>query len=335
MACKFGLRASVVMVGLGFFGCAAAPLRSQTRAAHAVATSAAPNQNANGTWDWIFRSTDPQGDMRLEQEEWHLTERCGKVEGYYDRSVTMMSTDERLFRCNQRLSFTKTTRVRVVGELSGEALHLHEVAYQVKPGPCEDGARSLVDYAGTLSGGTLMLRWAQNGNEQGGGQVLVRRSGGEEVSLVPASNLASPITASATEPARSEALSTAPVEGVWQWRLRSIDAEGDERDEIEEWHLTETVDGITGYYDRTVARARPDGQFSCNGDSRFTTATRYTVQGQRFGDRISISEVEYQAAPSGCDNAMRRLDNYQGHLSDENSLVLTWGQGNQVLHRKK
>src|SRR2546423_19745 len=50
-----------------------------------------------------------------------------------------------------------------------------------------------------------------------------------------------------------------PVGGTWVWELRSIDAEGDERMEKEEWHLAENPDGVSGYYDRTVARVRGDG----------------------------------------------------------------------------
>src|SRR5947209_1029214 len=79
-----------------------------------VARASAPTQHdatspeVNGVWDWMFRSTDDQGDMRVEQEEWHLSQRNGRIEGYYDRAVTMMSVDERLFRCNQRLGFTKS-----------------------------------------------------------------------------------------------------------------------------------------------------------------------------------------------------------------------------------
>ena len=34
-------------------------------------------------------------------------------------------------------------------------------------------------------------------------------------------------------------------------------------------------------------------------------------------------------------HAMRRLDTYQGHLADGESLVLSWGPGNQLLRRKR
>jgi hypothetical protein len=125
-----------------------------------------------------------------------------------------------------------------------------------------------------------------------------------------------------------------PVEGVWEWDLRSIDAEGDERLEREEWHLNETTDGIRGYYDRTVRRMRVGGTFPCNGEGKYETTTRYTITGQRFGDKLTLTEVDYKATPSRCDNALRRLDTYQGQVADPDALVLSWGPGNQLLRRQ-
>ena len=55
-------------------------------------------------------------------------------------------------------------------------------------------------------------------------------------------------------------------------------------------------DGVHGYYDRTVKRVRGDGVLTCNGQSRrFETATRYTVVGQRFGEKLRLTEVDYKA----------------------------------------
>jgi len=102
---------------------------------------------------------------------------------------------------------------------------------------------------------------------------------------------------------------------------------------LPDW-LFSAQDGIRGYYDRIVKRMRADGTFSCNGEGRYETSTRYTVSGQRFGDKLTVTEVDYKAAPSRCDNALRRLDTYQGHLADGESLVLSWGPGNQLLRRK-
>jgi hypothetical protein len=277
--------------------------------------------NASGVWDWMYRSTDEQGDMRVEQEEWHLAQRGARIEGYYDRAVTLMSTDERLFRCNQRLGFTKATRVHVAGKIDGDRVILHEVSFEAKPGPCDDGARNLVAYIGILRGGTLALRWGPEA-----GQTLVRRSDPGHTPLDP--EMAGVRQASVGE-------SGPPIEGTWVWELRSIDAEGDERLEREEWHLRETSDGLAGYYDRTVARARGDGVFECNHQQNFETTTRYSITGQRLGDRLTLTETDYKAARTPCDNALRRLDTYQGHVADPDSLILSWGPGNQLLRRKR
>ncbi len=289
-----------------------------------IAAPLVAHSDATGVWDWVYRSTDDQGDMRVEQEEWHLEQKGAHLEGWYDRAVTLMSTDERLFRCNQKLGFTKMTRVRVAGKLEGEHVQLREVGFDAKPNPCDDGARNLVEYQGLLREGTLALRWGAEA-----GQTLVRRTDLGHTSLAQAvgENLEPE-----TRPAALEA--SIPVDGSWEWELRSIDADGDERLEREDWHLSEGPDGVHGYYDRTVKRVRGDGVYSCNGQDRFETATRYTVVGQRFGERLSLSEVDYKSQPTSCDNALRRLDTYQGHLADGESLVLSWGPGNQLLRRK-
>lgn len=317
--------ASVAVTVAGAAGCAAtAPHARVARAASAHATD--PNApDASGTWDWMFRSTDDQGDMRVEQEEWHLQQKGVHIDGYYDRAVTMMSVDERLFRCNQRLGFTKTTRVRVAGQIEGDRIVLREVGFEAKPGPCDDGARNLVAYIGVLRGATLALRWGPEA-----GQTLVRRTDGGHAPLAPAE-----IGGDVRQASMQTSDTAAPVGGTWVWELRSIDAEGDERLEREEWHLSESTDGLSGYYDRTVARVRGDGtNFVCNGQPRYETTTRYNVSGQRFGDKLTLTETDYKASRSPCDNALRRLDTYQGHVADADSLILSWGPGNQLLRRK-
>ena len=309
-------------------GCAATAPHARTATATRAAAVAPGSSDASGTWDWMFRSTDDQGDMRVEQEEWHLAQKGTRIEGYYDRAVTMMSVDERLFRCNQRLGFTKTTRVRVAGQLEGDRIVLREVAFEAKPGPCDDGARNLVAYIGVLHGATLALRWGPEA-----GQTLVRRSDNSgHTPLAGGESTGGDVqhaSMQSNEP-------TAPLGGTWIWELRSIDAEGDERLEREEWHIAENPDGLSGYYDRTVARVRGDGtNFTCNNQPRYETTTRYNVNGQRFGDKLTLTETDYKASRSPCDNALRRLDTYQGHVADADSLILSWGPGNQLLRRKK
>ncbi len=326
-SCSLGLAA--VLCASMLSGCATHKLISKRTTPKPESGVRPPD--ASGVWDWVFRSTDDQGDMRIEQEEWHLAQKGLDIEGYYDRVVTLMSTDERLFRCNQKLGFTKTTRVKIAGRIEGDRVTLRETAFQAPSNPCDDGARNLVAYVGVLRQGSLSLRWGPEA-----GQTLVRRTDGS-------SSLSDTVLAGAStegsEPQApmvggdASAMATVPVEGKWEWDLRSIDSDGDERQEREEWHLSETSDGIRGYYDRIVRRIRVGGSFPCNGEGKFETTTRYTITGQRFGDKLTLTEVDYKAVPSRCDNALRRLDTYQGQVADPDALVLSWGPGNQLLHR--
>ncbi len=301
--------------------------KSVARTAARVPEVVAKASSMQGTWDWMHRSSDEQGDMRLEQEEWHLVQNGPRVEGYYDRAVTMMSTDDRLFRCNQRLGFTKLTRVHVAGQLVGNKVILREVRYETSPGPCDDGARQLVEYSGTVRGESLSLRWGPEN-----GQTLVRRTESAQTSASAQTQLVSFRTPA---PPRATPGVAAAVDGDWEWELRSIDAEGDERLEREVWHLREGGDGVRGHYERTVRRIRAGGVYSCNAADRFETVTRYEISGQRFGEKVSLTESAYKVQPSPCDNGLRRLDTYQGHVADTDSLVLSWGPGNQLLRRKK
>jgi hypothetical protein len=322
----------LALASIGLVGCASAPTLSRRASSPLPAPIRAAGADASGVWDWMFSSRDDQGDERLEQEEWHLEQHGSKVRGWYDRKVTMLSVDERLFRCNQRLGFTKVTRVWVDGKVDSGRISLREVRFDAKPGPCDDGARQLVEYSGALdaAGQVLQLRWAP-----GAGQMLRRRLDTQPPLLqaVDFQQEGNPVQRAST------AGVSMPVDGTWEWELRSIDAEGDERYEREEWHLSETDDGVQGYYDRTVRRVRAEGTFeqsmpACK-TGRYETATRYIVRGQRFGEKLMLREVDYKAEKSECDNALRRLDSYSGSIADAESLVLSWGQGNQLLRKKR
>lgn len=317
------------MIGFFAFGCAHPPVLVATT--HPPLPPPVSLAETSGVWDWVFRSTNTQGDVRVEQEEWHLQQKGQDVQGYYDRSVTMMSTDERLFRCNRQMGFTRYTRVRVAGTVAGEKLMLREVGFEARPGPCDDGARNLVHYVGVVGQATIKLQWAPDA-----GQTLHRRDGaGVADAIDPA---AKRLLTEVAAPARAGDVRSmgAGLGGTWEWELKSIDAEGDERIEREVWHLTEDADGIGGYYERIVERVRGDGAFACNAADRFATTTRYTVRGARMGDKLTLTETDFKAGKSACDNGQRRLDTYHGVVSPEgDEIVLSWGPGNQLLRRRR
>ena len=78
---------AVASLALCWAGCAAvSPRRTASRAATGRALSVAlpDGTDTSGVWDWMFRSTDDQGDMRVEQEEWHLVQK-----GRASRAITI------------------------------------------------------------------------------------------------------------------------------------------------------------------------------------------------------------------------------------------------------
>ena len=137
-------RLVIAWFALALAGCA--HLRSRTTAAAKPAAEAKlPAPEATGIWDWIFRGSDEHGNLRVEQEEWHLVQRGGAVEGYYDRAVTLLSTDDRLFRCNQKLGFTRFTRVKVAGAVAGDnRIRLQELNRFLRRG-CGGDLKALLD----------------------------------------------------------------------------------------------------------------------------------------------------------------------------------------------
>ena len=294
-----------------------------------VLAPAPPRPEVTGVWDWVFRTNDEQGNLRVEQEEWHLTQRGSRIEGYYDRALTLLSLDDHLFRCNQQLGFTKFTRVRVAGSIEGAEVRVEEVGFDAKPGPCDDGARLLNQYHGELKDSTMRLEWAQRPGEQ----TLLRRPhpGGPRLAeMVGLEDRPAGVVDEAYDHR-----SALPIHGAYAWDLRSVDAEGDERSEHEVWYLDEEGGEVRGYYDRQVLRVREGGTFACNGERRYETRVRFEVAGHRTGDALVLRETGYKVEPGPCDNRLRRLDTYHGSVAASgHELVLSWGSANQVLRRQ-
>lgn len=284
-----------------------------------------------GVWDWVHRSQAEGGDLRIEQEEWHIEQQDGKLSGYYDRQVVMLSGDQRPYRCNGALGFTKTTRVRLQGMIQGQQVHIREVAADTQQHPCDTGQRALLSYIGQLQGDSLLLRFPP-----GGTQFLTRRPPGLRMAGIAGPGSAQgPGNGPLQDPAAAALAARVPVSGVWEWELQSVDADGDLRVEREEWHVEESDANLTGYYERTVVRERPGGTFQCNGKGQIHSVTQYKIRGQRFGDRLTVSEIDYRVQPGPCDNTMRRLDTYQGTISPTGQeILLSWGPGSQLLKRR-
>jgi hypothetical protein len=124
-----------------------------------------------GVWTWHQRSTDREGDAKLEEEVWQLQQRSGVVEGFYVRTVWVRSGDGRRFQCNNQLQYSSKARFRVRGEIEGNRLRIRELGYTTLPDRCEDGRRTLDAYDGWIQTGgkVIELSWGK------GAQLLYRR----------------------------------------------------------------------------------------------------------------------------------------------------------------
>lgn len=258
-----------------------------------------------GAWFWANRSVGPQGDLQFEQEEWALDVEKNNIAGFYDRTVMLLSSDGRPFRCNGEISFTRRTRYAVEGKVQGTKIELRETDYDVEPGPCESGVRMLDAYQGTVSRSQLVLRWT------GGEQVLQRR--------------ATP---------RSGPQESLDLTGTWAWEHRAVDANGDRRVQAEEWSIVRSANALRGSYTSVVTiTSGSKAPFACNGAHEYATRARFEFTGHLEDRRVRLRETGYTVEPTPCDRGLRRLSNYSGTFDGE-ALVLDWGSGRQTLRRR-
>lgn len=278
--------------------------------------------SVSGTWDWLHKSESQQGDLRIEQEEWQLSQKGRKLSGHYLRQVTMLSRDQKPYRCNGMLGFVVASRVQVEGQRIGDQIDLRELSVEKEQSPCDDTIPPLRSYQGLLQGDRLLLQFP------GGSEQLVYRS---------SERVVSPLTP--MEGGGREVLTDAErnLGGVWDWQTEakvSTDGEGDLHSEKEEWHLVDLDGKLAGYFDRVVERRRLRGVFPCTGSQVMRSQTRYTLRGRRTGEQLFLNEVDYKSEPSPCENGGRRLDSYRGTLLPLGQLLLEWSGGQQILRRR-
>lgn len=287
-----------------------------------VATPIVGNQ-LSGTWDWLYRGNTQQGDLRIEQEEWHLSQKGNQITGDYLRQVTTLSLDQKPFRCNGLYGFLIVSRVRLVGEVRGDKLLLQEHSAEQEPSPCSDEKIPLRSYEGSLQGSRLSLR------HSGGIQQLVRRTKDSKISAL------TPLEGGGREQLTDSDL---VLNGVWDWQSRTtanVDGDIDQHSEREEWHLVDMGGKLAGYYDRIVERSRRSGVFACSGSAQLRSVTRYTLRGRRSGDHFFLNETDYRSEPSACENGGRRVDSYRGTILPQGQLLLEWSGGQQVIKKRR
>jgi len=308
-----------------------------------------------GVWDGVLRATITEGigtgDTRIEKQEWHLTQTGATIAGYYVAALTFVSGDGRPYVCSRQPQFSAIQRFDVTGRVrdgggqgagqGGGQIDLEEVAQQSAQGRCDPGNRRLFRYEGTVRGDVLTL---VNGQRH---QTLYRSRGTEgrreSVTLEsalpgpagPASDGDSPFPSigDGPKPPQSGA-APADVSGLWVWEHHGVAPGGDQKQEREEWHVTQEGARLTGYYDRVVRQISIDGHaYRCSMSLEFEIATRYQINGEVRGNQVIIYENSYEILePNACDNGKRRLDAYEGQASAE-EIRLVWGVGGQILRR--
>jgi hypothetical protein len=296
----------------------------------------------SGVWDGVNRTTIDDGigagDTRIEKQEWHLTQSGEAISGYYIAALTFVSGDGRPYVCSRQPQFQAVQRFDVGGQVRGGAIEIEELAQKASQGRCDPGSRRLARYHGKLQGDVLTL---VSGQQR---QTLYRNHNPgqpepldvELASAGPAGG-ESPFPTLSDGPTAAQSIQTpADVSGLWVWEHRGTAPGGDEKQEREEWHVTQEGARLTGYYDRVVHQVSIDGHaYRCSMSLDFQIATRYQITGEVRGNQVIIYENSFEILePNACDNGKRRLDAYEGQAgSDE--LRLVWGVGGQVLRRPR
>jgi hypothetical protein len=308
-------------------------------------TAMATASEVSGVWDALSRTTIDQGigagDTRIEKQEWHLTQAGSAISGYYIAALTFVSGDGRPYVCNRQPRFSTTQRFNVAGQVRGGQIEIEEKEQRDadKGNHCDPGQKRLAHYSGRLEGDVLTL---MSGAER---QTLYRSRKPDQMERVvaDASEPADPISEDprfpAHAPAPASSLSSLPptdVSGMWIWEHSGVVPGGDEKQEREEWHVTQEGAKLTGYYDRVVHQVSTDGQaYRCSMALDFQIVTRYQFRGEVDGSKIMIYESSFEVlTPNACDNGKRRLDAYEGQASSD-ELRLVWGIGGQVLRRPR
>lgn len=305
---------------------------------------AAPTE-LSGVWDALSRTTIAEGigagDMRIEKQEWHLSQAGSAITGYYIAALTFVSGDGRPYVCNRQPQFSATQQFAVSGRVRDGRIEIEEKEQRAtqEGNRCDPGQKQLAKYSGRLDGDVLTLI---NGLRR---QTLYRIRHPEQTELMVA-NVAEPPEPMSEAPAPSggpqapttavASLPPADVSGMWIWEHSGVVPGGDEKQEREEWHVTQDGPKLSGYYDRVVHQVSTDGQaYRCSMALDFQIVTRYQFRGEVSGSKVMIYESSFEVLnPNACDNGKRRLDAYEGQAATD-ELRLVWGVGGQVLRRPR
>jgi len=333
-------------------GCVAGCAARRQGTANAGSSAAGPQ--VSGVWDAVTSGTIDEGvaagDVKIEKQEWHLSQSGSAIRGYYIAALTYVSGDGRPYVCSRQPQFSALQRFEVAGHVQAGAIEIQELgqAENQTANRCDPGMRQLARYRGLLDGDVLTL---VSGRQQtrlyrihAGATAMMpagRLAAAETTPTVPARGAESPTTTAGRTVSIAPlpvtpGIANADVSGMWVWEHQGSVPGGDQKQEREEWHVEQNGSKISGYYDRIVHQVSTDGHaYRCSMALEFQIATRYQFSGDISGDEVRIIESSYEVlSPSACDNGKRRLDVYQGKVSSD-EIRLIWGVGGQILRRPR
>jgi hypothetical protein len=349
----------------GFLICGLVVAATGCSARHAPPASAVNGASrssieVSGIWDAMSQTTIDDGagagDTRIEKQEWHLTQAGSAITGYYIAALTFVSGDGRPYVCSRQPQFSATQRYDVSGRVRDGLVEIQEMGLELasSAGRCDPGVRQLARYRGRLEGDVMTL--VSGGqrrtlyrirNPLGAEPLLAQASERPEradradrerrsTEIVAEERQAPPSPPPAGSPAPASTGIPADISGLWVWEHHGVVPGGDEKQEREEWHVTQNGSKLSGYYDRIVHQVSVDGHaYRCSMALDFQITTRYQFNGEVRGNEIRIFESSYEViSPNACDNGKRRLDAYEGQASGD-EIRLIWGVGGQVLRRPR
>ena len=100
------------------------------------------------------------GDVRIEKQEWHLSQSGSAIRGYYIAALTYVSGDGRPYVCSRQPQFSAFQRFEVAGQVQAGAIEIQ----RARPGGdtrrrtgAIPGMRQLARYRGLLDGDVMTL----------------------------------------------------------------------------------------------------------------------------------------------------------------------------------
>src|SRR6187551_3433385 len=151
-------RLVLVMASIGgAAGCAA----HKPVTANAGSTAGGPQ--LSGIWDAVTSATIDDGaaagDVRIEKQEWHLSQSGSAIRGYYIAALTFVSGDGRPYVCSRQPQFSAFQRFEVAGHVRDGSIEIQVMGQAENPAAnrCDPGLRQLARYRGLLDGDVLTL----------------------------------------------------------------------------------------------------------------------------------------------------------------------------------